>query len=109
MGGEAARHRHPARERDAALSGYGQAGGNREFVARRTFRHPDGHEATLLVETVDGSGRERWFRISLDGAPRRPELAKLMGIAWHKTRASARRDFAERQRALREAGFVREG
>ncbi len=80
-----------------------------EAVARHAFRHPGtGDEAVLTVDRIEGPGAEAWWRVSLDCAPGSPPTkAGLWAIVWCRTRADARRAFAERQRALRAARYVR--
>jgi hypothetical protein len=82
-----------------------------EAVTRRAFRHPDsGDEAVLTADRIRGPGDEPWWRVSLDCAPgSAPAEAGLRTIVWCGTRAQAPRAFAERQRALREAGYERVG
>jgi len=82
-----------------------------EAVARRAFRHPGtGDEAVLTADRIRGPGDEPWWRISLDCAPGSPPAAAgLRTIVWCATPAQARRAFAERQRALRAAGYERVG
>ncbi len=82
-----------------------------ETVACHAFRHPGtGDEALLTVNRIEGPGAETWWSISLDCAPGSPPAkAGLRAIVWCRTRADARRAFAERQRALRAAGYERAG
>jgi hypothetical protein len=82
-----------------------------EAVAHLAFRHPGTEdEAVLTADRIRGSGGEAWWRISLDcdpGSP--PAAAGLRTIVWCATLPQARRAFAERQRALRAAGYERAG
>jgi hypothetical protein len=80
-----------------------------EAVARRAFRHPGTGDAALLTaDRIRGPGDEPWWRISLDCAPGSPPAeAGLRTIVWCATPPQARRAFAERQRALRAAGYER--
>jgi hypothetical protein len=64
----------------------------------------------LLVDRRDTSGgpRELLWRVWLEDAPGAPAaVAKLRFMSVHETRDAARRTFAERQRALRAAGYER--
>jgi hypothetical protein len=82
-----------------------------EPLARRTFRHPaNGREVALVVDRrgVAGGPRELSWKIWLKDAPGSPPaVAKLRYMSVHETRDAARREFAERQRALRAAGYER--
>jgi hypothetical protein len=80
-----------------------------EAVARRAFRHPGtGDGAFLTADRIRGPGDEAWWQISLDCAPGSPPAAAgLRTIVWCATATMARRAFAERQRALRAAGYER--
>jgi hypothetical protein len=86
---------------------------DREPVARRRFRHAaTGHEATLVVERggVHGGARELLWKVWIEeaqGSP--PAVAKLRYLSAHDSRNAARREFAERQRALRRIGYERVG
>jgi hypothetical protein len=82
----------------------------REPVARRIFRHPGtGHEVTLVVEReLTGDGEEPGWWVDLEDTPGGPAwLARLRYATLCWTRTQARRAFAERQRALRAAGYMR--
>jgi hypothetical protein len=82
-----------------------------EAVTCRAFRHPGtGDEAVLTADRIEGPGSEPWWSVSLDcdpGSP--PAAAGLRTIVWCATPPQARRAFAERQRALRAAGYERVG
>jgi hypothetical protein len=84
-----------------------------EPLARRTFRHPEtGHEVALVVDRAgtQGGPRELLWQVWLEDAPGSPPVvAKLRYLSVHDTRDAARRGFAERQRALRAAGYERVG
>ena len=81
-----------------------------EAVVRRPFRHPGtGDEAVLAADRIEGPGAEAWWRIFLDCTPDSPPAKEeLWAIVWCKARHDARRAFAERQRALKAAGYERE-
>jgi hypothetical protein len=85
---------------------------DREPVARRRFRHPGtGHEAALVVERGAVAGvfpRVLVWKVWTDEAPGSPPAVvaqRYMSV--HETVESARREFAERRRALRAAGYER--
>ena len=80
-----------------------------EAVTRRAFRHPGtGDGAVLTADRIRGPGAETWGSISLDCGPGSPPAeAGLRTMVWCGTPTMARRAFAERQRALRAAGYVR--
>jgi hypothetical protein len=84
----------------------------REPVACRTYRHPGtGHEVALVVEReIVGPGdaeRLGWW-VDLQETPGSPTwMARLRYATLCWTRTQARRAFAERQRALRAAGYKR--
>ena len=80
-----------------------------EAVTRRVFRHPGtGDDAVLTADRIRGPGDEPWWRISLDCGPGSPPAeAGLRSTVWCATRTQGRRAFAERQRALRAAGYER--
>ena len=84
----------------------------REPVARRAYRHPGtGHEVALVVEREvvgPGDGEDPGWSVTLEGTPGWPAwMPKLWYMLLCRTRAQARRTFAERQRALRAAGYER--
>jgi hypothetical protein len=83
-----------------------------EPLARRAFRHPaTGHEVALVVERggITGGAPQLVWKIWMDEAPGSPPaVAKLRYMNVHETVEAARRGFAERQRALRAAGYERE-
>jgi hypothetical protein len=89
------------------VNGRHDVGEVREAVARLAFRHPGpGDEAVLTADRIRGPGDEAWWRVSLDCAPGPPPAeAGLRTIVWCATPPQARRAFAERQRALRAAGY----
>jgi hypothetical protein len=91
------------------VSGHRRIGDILEAVARHVFRHPGtGDEAVLTVDLIEGPGAETWWRVFLDCTPGSPPAkAGPPAIAWCRSRADARRAFAERQRALRAAGYER--
>jgi hypothetical protein len=77
---------------------------NPEPLVRRTFRHPA--IGTRWRYSSTGGPRERLWRVWLEDAPGSPPaVAKLRFLSVHETRDAARRGFAERQRALRAAGY----
>jgi hypothetical protein len=85
----------------------------REPVARRAFRHPPGtgHEIALRVEReLAGEDEEppRWW-VEIEEAPGAPAWMPKLRYVMCGTRAQARRDFTERQWALRAAGYERTG
>jgi hypothetical protein len=90
-------------------SGPRQIGEILEAVVHLAFRHPGtGDEVVLTADRIEGPGSEPWWRISLDCAPGSPPAeAGLRTIVWCATPPEARRAFAERQRALRAAGYER--
>ena len=84
-----------------------------EPLARRTFRHPEtGHEVALVVNraATHGGPRELLWQVWLEDAPGSPPgITRLRYLSTHETRDAARREFVERQRALRAAGYERIG
>jgi hypothetical protein len=81
-----------------------------EAVARLAFRHPGtGDEAVLAADWIEGPGGDAWWSVSLDCAPGSApaEAGLLRSTLWCATPTIARRAFADRQRALRAAGYVR--
>jgi hypothetical protein len=82
-----------------------------EALTYRAFRHPGaGDEAVLTADRIRGPGNEPWWPVSLDCGPMSPlAQAGLRTMMWCATPAMARCAFAERQRALRAAGYERVG
>jgi hypothetical protein len=93
------------------VNGRHQIGKVVEAVARGAYRHPvTGDEAGLTADRIEGPGGEPWWSVSLDcGQSSPPAEAGLRATVWCATSALARRAFAERQRALRAAGYQRMG
>jgi hypothetical protein len=91
----------------AMVNGRHKVGEIIEAVVRHVFRHPGtGDGAVLTVDRIEGPGAEGWWPVSLDCAlDSPPTKAGLWAIVWCRTRTDARRAFAERQRALRAAGY----
>ena len=91
------------------MNGRHQVGELVEAVARRAYRQPGtGDEAVLTADRIQGPGSDPWWSVSLDCAPGSPPAqAGLRSTVWCATPALARRAFAERQRALRAAGYER--
>jgi hypothetical protein len=78
-------------------------------IAQRTFRHPGtGELAHLIVRRVAGPGRKLWWAVELSRPDGSSPLAGEMAIVWTKTQDGARQLWAERERALRAAGYMRE-
>jgi hypothetical protein len=80
-----------------------------EAVACHVFRHRGtGDEAVLAADRIEGPGGDAWWSISLDCDPgSAPAKTGLRATVWCGTSVLARQAFAERQQALRAAGYER--
>jgi hypothetical protein len=78
-------------------------------LAERRFRHPStGAEAVLRVDTKPQPGGEPpWYEVRVMRPDGQGTVPGIMYATWARTRMQARETWAERERELRAAGYVR--